>query len=231
MAEEEKRTAGSLLKQMKTIDTSGVEVDEEQVAPTIAAGSAEEAAVLAEMEKLVQAAGNAEAIAADEGTKLLCLRGRKYEPARAAELLPKLLELKSEFGIGGPAGEQLIEDLHSHKILASGAKDADGRAIIWVRLRHHDPKKSKAPDMARLVTTNMLHALKDPDVQRLGVTIINDMSGLKLKNLDPSAAKAIMMRVFPCLPIRVGRICIFNPPWFIGHVILPVFLTFMSKKV
>ena len=26
-------------------------------------------------------------------------------------------------------------------------------------------------------------------------------------------------------------ICIFNPPWFIGHVILPVFLTFMSKKV
>ena len=231
MADDEKRTAGSLLKQMKTIDTSGVEVDEEQVAPAIAAGSAEEAAALAEMEQMLQAAGDAEGIAADKSTKLLCLRGRKYDAARAAGLLPKLLELKREFSVGEPAGEQLIEDLHSHKIIAPGTKDADGRAIIWVRLRHHDPKRSKAADMARLMLTVMLHALKDPDVQRLGVTVINDMSGLKLKNMDPSAAKAIMMRVFPNLPIRVGRICIFNPPWFVGHIILPVFLTFMSKKV
>jgi hypothetical protein len=31
--------------------------------------------------------------------------------------------------------------------------------------------------------------------------------------------------------LRVGRILIFNPPWILGYVILPMVLTFMSKKL
>ena len=27
------------------------------------------------------------------------------------------------------------------------------------------------------------------------------------------------------------RICIFNPPWIVGHVLLPILLTLMSKKL
>ena len=58
------------------------------------------------------------------------------------------------------------------------------------------------------------------------------MTGLNpFKNLDVNAAQTIMGKVFPRLPIRVGRICIFNPPWIVGHVLLPVLLTFMSKKL
>jgi hypothetical protein len=49
--------------------------------------------------------------------------------------------------------------------------------------------------------------------------------------MDPSAIKKIMGEVLPRLPIRVGRICIFNPPWFIGHIILPIAMVFMSKKL
>ena len=41
------KSVKDLAKQFKGLDTSGVEVDEEQVPPTIAAGSAEEAAELA----------------------------------------------------------------------------------------------------------------------------------------------------------------------------------------
>ena len=43
--------------------------------------------------------------------------------------------------------------------------------------------------------------------------------------------KFIMGSVFPAMPVRVARICLFNPPWIVGHVILPLVLTFMSKKL
>ena len=222
--------ANEIISGLKGLDTSGVEVDEEQVAPSIGLGSAEETAELAKMEALLQAAG----VEADSDTKLLCLRGRKYDAERAAGLLPKLLELKGSLGCDGPAGAwmpQLVSDINSAKVMNTGAKDEGGRAIIWVRLRKHDPKVSKAEDMGRLLTTVMLSALKDPEVQRHGVVVINDMSGLKLKNLDPAAAKNIMQNIFPKLPIRVGRIVIFNPPWIVGHVLLPVLLALMSKKL
>lgn len=226
------QSATALVGQLKGLDSSNVEVDEEQVAPLIGAGSAEEKALLAKMQELLAVAGDVDAIAADDQIKLLCLRGRKYDPERAAELLPKHIAFKKEFGIGAaPYGDQLLDDIRSQKLCHLGTKDADGRAVLWIRLCHHDPSKSKAEDMARLIPTVMLSALTDPDVQRLGITIVQDMTGLKLKNLDPATAKMLMGRVFPNLPIRIGRICIFNPPWVVGHIILPIALTLMSKKL
>ena len=57
------------------------------------------------------------------------------------------------------------------------------------------------------------------------------VSGVKLKNLDPSAVKFIMGTVLPAMPVRVGRICLFNPPWIIGNIIFPIAINFMSKKL
>jgi len=220
--------ASNFIKNVKGLDTSGVEVDEEQVAPMIAAGSAEEKAELAKMEELLKASGFTGT--ADEETKLMCLRGRKYDAERAAELLPKVLELVAEYASADT--EQLKKDTLSQKFCYLGSKDDAGRGVLWVRLRNHNPKESKAPNMARFITTLMLQSvLKDVDSQRQGIAVVNDMTGLKLSNLDPATAKAIFGSVFPRLPVRVGRICIFNPPWILGHVILPVVLTFMSRKL
>jgi len=223
-------SATSMAKELKGLDTSKVEVDDEQAPPAIEAGSDEERDLLAQMDSLLQST-QADAIPADEQTKLLCLRGRKYDPERAAQLLPQLEALKREVGYGLPAGAQLVEDIKSCKIVDTGARDAGGRGVLWLRLRYHDPKKSKADDMKRLVTNVMLSALNDPEVQRKGLVIVQDMNGLKLKNLDPKAGKELFGSVFPRLPIRIGRIIILNPPWFVGHVLLPVVFTLMSKKL
>ena len=48
---------------------------------------------------------------------------------------------------------------------------------------------------------------------------------------DLASFQGVALAHLPRLPIRVGRICIFNPPWIVGHVLLPVLLTFMSKKL
>jgi len=224
--------AKGIIKGLDGLDSSGVEVeDEEQVAPTVAANSPEEAALLAEVEAALKATGNEAAINAPTEIKLMCLRGRKYDVARAVDLIPKHLELRTLLELDRDDNERLKEDLSTCKIAATGGKDDGGRAILWIRLRFHDPKKSKALDMGRLLYTIMIEALKDVEVQRSGIVIINDVRGVGLKNLDPAAVKFIMGNVFPAMPVRVGKICLFNPPWVIGHIILPIVLTFLSKKL
>ena len=204
--------AKGIIKGLDGLDSSGVEVeDEEQVAPTVAANSPEEAALLAEVEAALKATGNEAAINAPTEIKLMCLRGRKYDvaravvralsvdsglrapvlclgalplhlspplpppqapqlvpmhPARVQDLIPKHLELRTLLELDRDDNERLKEDLSTCKIAATGGKDDGGRAILWIRLRFHDPKKSKALDMGRLLYTIMIEALKDVEVQR-----------------------------------------------------------------
>lgn len=228
-------SARKLASQLKGLDSSGVEVDEEQEAPRMAIDSPEETDALAKMETLVQESGDADAIAADKATKLFCLRGRKFVPEAGAKVLSQLLALKKELGLDGSmddATKDLLKaNLRTKKLIATGQKDADGRMIICLRLRFHDPKTFKPIDMARLMTTVVLSTMKDPDAQRWGIVVVGDMSGISLKNLDPGVPKMMMGKVFPALPVRVGRMCIFNPPWIVGHIILPILFALMSKKL
>ena len=144
--------------------------------------------------------------------------------------LPRWMGVLSETS-QSPPGAQLLEDIGTKKVMNYGAKDAGGRAVLWIRLRFHDPKRSKADDMARYLSYVLRSSLEDVEVQRHGVVVLQDMTGLGFKNLDPAAAKAIFTKVFSNAPVRVGRIVIYNPPWFIGHVLLPIVLSFMSKKL
>lgn len=228
MAEDKAKGVRQIANELKGLDTSGVEVDDEQTPPTFDADSAEETALLQQMEAKL----DGEAASASREHKLMCLRGRKYDVDRAAELLPNFLALMQEFGPGTGDSAQLKDDLKSRKFVNTGGRDIAGRAMILLRFRHHDPKKSKANDMARLVVLVMLEVLTgNPDAQRVGIAILNDVSGVGLKNVDPAVPKLMFSKVFPRLPIRIGRICIFNPPWFFGHVLLPIVMFFMSPKL
>ena len=47
---------------------------------------------------------------------------------------------------------------------------------------------------------------------------MQDMSEVQLSNLDFAAAKVVFGKVMPHLPVRVGRICVYSPPWIVGKV-------------
>jgi len=219
--------AMSLASNMKGLDTSKVEVDDEdQAPPTIAAGSKEERALLVELEALLPA----ECAGVSQEIKLMCLRGRKYDPARGAALVPDLLALIGELGLD-KSDPAMWTQISTGKVCPTGAKDAQGRAIVWLRFARHEPRVYDAKKFGALIATMMLRTLRDPDVARCGIVIIQDMRGISLSNLDPSAAKFVFGHVFPRLPVRVGRIVAFHPPWIVGHVILPIVMAFMSKKL
>lgn len=220
----------AVLSGMKGLDTSAVEVDDDQAPPTILANSPEERSALAEMDALLPP----EVLAASpEAQRLMCLRGRKYSPTRAAVLLPKMLAMLSSLELD-PAnpGPKLLSDLKSLKVVNLPSHDTSGRGLIWLRLRNHRPSLSTPEDFARCVAFVVLRLLSsDPEVQRRGVTVVNDLSGLSISNLQPSAAKLVFSLVFPSLPVRVGRVCVFNPPFIVGSIILPVMLRLVSSKL
>ena len=91
--------------------------------------------------------------------KLMCLRGRKYDTERAAQLVPQLLALCDEYQLANPP-KQLEEDLLSQKMTLPGGSDEFGRRVVWVRLRYHSPKKREPETMARLVATVMTYAMR-----------------------------------------------------------------------
>ena len=68
----------------------------------------------------------------------------------------------------------LARDAATGKVVCAGGKDAQGRAIIWVRLRLHNPRECSAEDMARLVVTVMCKALEDVETQRRGIVMFSD---------------------------------------------------------
>jgi len=229
---------GRLAKELAAskISTERVEVDDDS-APTVAANSSEETALLKDLDGLLPEALKA----VPDATKLMCLRGRKYNPARGAETLQALEDLKETLELSHPP-PQLAIDIACGKVTNPGGVDEMGRSIIWLRMRFNNPKESSPQDVGRLIATVMLNALKNVETQRNGVVLINDLSGIGVKNLSPSTVKYIMGEVYcprsssrtrtrpfmvaltrsltpdqvlPALPIRVHRILLVRPPWFI----------------
>ena len=197
---------GRLAKELAAtkITTERVEVDDDSAPPTVAANSSEEKALLKELSELLPEALKA----VPDATKLMCLRGRKYDPARGAETLQALEALKETLQLSNPP-PQLAVDIASGKVTNPGGVDEMGRSIIWLRLRFNKPKESSPQDMGRLVATVMLKALESVETQRNGIVLINDMRELSVKNLSPSIAKFLMGEVHaptnPAPSIRPGR--------------------------
>ena len=174
------------------INTENVEVEDDSGPPAIEAWSSEEKALLNELSELLPEALKA----VPESTKLMCLRGRKYDPVRGADTVQNLEKLKQTLGLNEPP-PQLATDIATGKITNPGAKDELGRSLIWLRLRFHKPKESGPQDMGRLIATVMLKACEDVETQRNGIVLVNDLTGVGIKNLSPPTVKFIMGEALP----------------------------------
>jgi len=233
---------------LKTLSAIAVDTDEEgeQTPPTVAAGSPEEAALLAQLEAQLAAVASDGAavqsapVAISHDVKLMSLRGRKYDVERAAAIAPQLQALVDGLESALKSGdaevvqrnrEQLVADLRAQKIINTGAKDAHGRAVIWLRLRFHDPKTCGADDLARLNAYVLLHMLRDAGVQRRGIVVIHDCTDVGWTNLEFGAFKAIVTTVLPRLPIRIAGVGVLRAPFFLSNVVLPLILRLVTVKL
>ena len=202
--------------------------DADPAPASIAAGSEEEAALLARVDALLRPALRA----MPDAFRLMCLRGRKYRVERAAAAVRQLTELLSVLDPAAApdparAEAQLLEQMRAGKIEISGGADDDGRAILTVRLRANDPTRSAPADYARLLVYSVLWALRDnPEAQRQGVVFFVDATDVSLRNSDPPTSK-LTKWVAGQLPVRVAQIVVYNAPFAFGSVMAPLALAAM----
>jgi len=238
MPEDEALSSGAGMRTaLKGLDTSLVEVHDHKELLAVEAGSVEEAKRETELEAMLLDQGvmprweafKAESVYTE--LPLWCLRARAHVVERAAELLPRAMSMMEELEIGGGNQVQLRADLESKAIIDTGHKDAHGRAVIWMRGRYIDPRRSSSTDIARLFATVLLHALRDTSVQQHGFVWLADSTRAGMVNVTPAMLNAFWRVVIPNLPIQLGVVFIVNPPWIVSQIMFPIVSTFLSAKV
>lgn len=230
-------TDSDFRKALTGLDTSLVQLSDDQERSTIETGCPEEAALMIQLETLLEEQQvmtrwkTFKATSVYTELPLWCLRARSHKVNLAAELLPKVIGMMEELEIGGGDQKQLQADLESKAIIGTDTKDAHGRALIWMRSRYVDPKRSSASDIARLFATTLLNALRDTSVQRNGCVLLIDATRQGMRNITPATVNAIYRTVMPNLPISLAFVFIINPTWFVANIMWPVVATFFSRKV
>eukprot|EP00930_Biecheleria_cincta_P070413 TRINITY_DN58049_c0_g1_i1.p1 TRINITY_DN58049_c0_g1~~TRINITY_DN58049_c0_g1_i1.p1 ORF type:complete len:300 (-),score=43.69 TRINITY_DN58049_c0_g1_i1:13-840(-) len=166
----------------------------------------------------------------------------KADVARAAERFSKLREWQSTPDgsfLYTPNYLQAIQDPMLRKVLESGIivcpdgmRDKYGHKLLVGRLRFNDFGDGRTPaDIVRMALYTIEHALQDPDTQRGGLAIFQDMRDVGPSNISLSVPRMLLPALFGHYPVKMKAIYILNAPFFFSHMIFPVIKMMMPAKL
>lgn len=178
--------------------------------------------------------GNAAFDRAGPFWQMACLRCRKYDLQRAYDLVLAYMKWREEFRVNtttvnnDPEYRALVE---RGVIEACGNQDKAGRYVLTVRQRRTDPGRW-SPRYAVLATHAAIESLllRFPEAQVRGVAFVNDMSGIRMVNMDSRVPREMFAAFSSKLPVRFGGLYAVNPPLWL-RAVQPLIRVFMSKKM
>ena len=125
----------------------------------------------------------------------------------------------------------LNDQIRAGLLFISPIRLPDGSALMFIRMRKHDPTIFSAKQSLYYWHYMIMTALvKDPALARHGFVMINNFEGAGLANVDLSVPSLISNALDKCMPIRVNSINAVNPPWVIKFV-FPVVKALLSSKL
>mmetsp|Transcript_4947 Transcript_4947/g.5796 ORF Transcript_4947/g.5796 Transcript_4947/m.5796 type:complete len:438 (-) Transcript_4947:72-1385(-) len=162
----------------------------------------------------------------------VCLRARRYRQGRAIQLLKAYAKWRLESQIYKADKDRLKDQLESGFLLfMEDSRCVDGRTIIVIRLVLHNPKKFLPKDVVIALHNVVLYGLKsDPLVQAKGFTVLMDMTNARYGNFDMGIASAVSKALNSTLPMRYGKLIVYNPPFFFSTLFKLMYI-FLSKKM
>ena len=165
---------------------------------------------------------------------LACIRARKGNVSRAFALASNYVMWRSSFGqdqLDLANSPKMQQQLASRLMFVSGIVDKNGRPILNIRSRNHNPTKFSASDTLRTLTFVLEWTLRTyPAAQTHGIAIINDMTGASFKNLDVRIPGVMHTAFANTLPVRLAAINLINPP-FVLKAVIGIVTTLLSKKL
>lgn len=106
-----------------------------------------------------------------------------------------------------------------------------GEAVIYLELRRHQPENYSAEDTVRTWHYLIISAIRRyPDLARTGFVFVGNMTGAAFANMDLGVPEAIASALNNCMPVRMAKFFIINPP-FLLQMVIPVIKMMLSTKL
>jgi len=164
------------------------------------------------------------------------LRNRYYDTESSLKRLGKYLQWRKQ--TFGDYKDQTIEDnqllreqVGAGLIYLSPTHMPNGAALVFIRMRHHNPKEFDHHATLRYWHYMILCSLiKDPSLAVHGFVFVNNSEGATMANTDIQVPRVISSALTKCMPIRVNSVNLVNPPWFF-RLIIPVFKALFPAKL
>mmetsp|Transcript_25776 Transcript_25776/g.43006 ORF Transcript_25776/g.43006 Transcript_25776/m.43006 type:complete len:263 (-) Transcript_25776:180-968(-) len=164
------------------------------------------------------------------------LRNRRNDIASSEQRLAKYFQWRTEH-FGNLADQSLegnqilLEQIRECLIFISPIRMADGAALLFARMRKHDPAKFKTVYTLQYWHYMIMSLLMlDETIAEKGFYFINNFEGAGISNTDINVIRGIIGAVSKCMPIRVNAMAMVHAPWVI-QMIIPVVKSFMSGKL
>lgn len=190
---------------------------------------------LAEVRKLAEDTEGMQAVLdADPLFLKWALYARKGDVERAMLLVKNYVDWRVRVGADKATPENtpsLYEQLKSGFMVSAGTRDVTGRAVVFLRLRLHNPDKYSALHTVQLAAFVLEWTMRTyPYALTHGVVFFQDMQKVKLRNFDFRVPGEMRNAFAQTLPVRVASMNVVNPPAFM-RIIFAVVSPLMSQKL
>lgn len=166
----------------------------------------------------------------------ICLNYRQNDVERAAERLGNYISWRRKvFGnlrdIRLREETKLREQLQTTFLQLSPARLTDGVGMICLSMKMHDPSTYSANDTMKCMHFFLITAMmEDPVLASCGFVFVNNTADAGRNNLDLNLPSVLVSSIIRCLPYRVNKILLVNPPWII-RFFLPIIQTVLPAKL
>jgi len=159
---------------------------------------------------------------------------RKLDVDRTLELYKKHLEWREKNDVDNPDLDKIRALIMTgYSIWTTDLSDNEGRGLSYLFPHKFDYEAFDAKTNSQLTAWTLDLLCERIDNTRKGVVIIEDLGNMSFsvfKSMSKVDTKTIMADMQNCLPIRLQKIYILNPPWYLKLMVALV-KPFMKKKL
>jgi hypothetical protein len=146
------------------------------------------------------------------------LRARQFDLEKSYDMLYNMLKFRRDFqgiAVAGVNPATCVHEIQSGKGFFHGY-DKQDRPVTYVLPRLHDPAITDPLENQRFTILQMEYgrAIMTPPCET--ATIVFDMTGVALKNIDMQSTKFMVNTFANYYPETLGQVLIYDAPWIVN---------------
>lgn len=146
------------------------------------------------------------------------LRARRFDEEEAFDMLYSMLKFRAEFQ---NIGVDALHPVMCENELRTGKSffykyDKEGRPIVYIRARLHDPSMCDPLENQRYCVLMMEYGKRLLRPPGETVTLVFDMNNASVRNIDIKSVLFMVQTLQSCYPESLGKVLIYKSTWLVN---------------